>query len=163
MAEPVTPVIRNSAKAVIVHGGRVLLQKAVWDGHDVHFLPGGGQNSGEPLDETATREVLEETGLAVRVLRLLWLREYIGRNHDNADTEAATHRVEAIFLCTPTGDPDRLGGHLHDDLQTGLEWVPLDQAADPATNLLPIAVRNHIATLAAGLPNGPDPYLGDTA
>lgn len=163
MAESVTPVIRNSAKAVVVHDGRVLLQKAVWDGSDVHFLPGGGQHPGEPLDRTAAREVLEETGLTVQVTRLLWLREYVGRNHDNADTEAATHRVEAIFLCTPTGDPERLGGHLHDTSQTGLEWVPLGKATDPALNLLPNAVRNHIAALAAGHPNEPDPYLGDSA
>jgi len=162
MAEPGTPAIRTSAKAVIVHDGRVLLQKANWDGRDVHFLPGGGQNPGEPLDRTAVREVLEETGLTVRVERLLWLREYIGLNHESA-TEADTHRVEAIFLCTPISDPNRLGGHLHDDLQTGLEWLPLDKAADPTTDLLPSAVRELLPQLTSDTPHPGDPYLGDTA
>ncbi|MEY9839401.1 NUDIX domain-containing protein [Streptacidiphilus sp. EB103A] len=159
----IEPVIRNSAKAVVVHAGRVLLQQTEWGGQSVRFLPGGGQHPGEPLARTVVREVLEETGLTVRVERLLWLREFVNRPWgSNGASPPATHRVEAIFLCLPVGEPGALGGPLPDEFQTGLEWVPLEAASWPGTKLLPIAVRDRIAALAHSVPGWPDPYLGDT-
>ncbi|WP_051722382.1 NUDIX domain-containing protein [Streptomyces albus] len=160
MPETVTPVIRTSAKAVVLHDRHVLLIRAVWEGQGCYFLPGGGQNPGENLADAARREVYEETGLAVTSDRLLWVREYIGANHEHAATEAATHRIETVFLCTPTGDPHDLGGHEADDVQTGLEWVPLERV--PSVNLLPHALRAPIAALARSgeIPTG---YLGDVA
>lgn len=159
MAEPVTPTIRTSAKTVVIHEGRVLLQRANWEGQDCYFLPGGGQHPGEPLDATARREVHEETGLTVTVEKLLWLREYIGAHHEHADTEAGTHRIEAIFHCIPEGTPGQLGGHAEDELQSGLEWVELEKV--PGLNLLPHALRQPIAALATG--ETPTGYIGDVA
>ncbi|WP_171053380.1 NUDIX domain-containing protein [Streptomyces marianii] len=156
MVEPVTATVRNAAKAVVLHNGRVLLQRAHWEGQDCYFLPGGGQIPGEALGSAVRREVLEETGLDVTPERLLWLREYIGANHGGAPED---HRVEAIFLCRPEGDPDKLGGHAEDDVQTGLEWVELEKV--PGLNLLPHGLRNLIADLALG--ESPTRYLGDIA
>ncbi|MFG2483349.1 NUDIX domain-containing protein [Streptomyces virginiae] len=159
MPGPVAPIIRTAAKAVVLHDGRILLQRANWEGQECYFLPGGGQHPGEALDATVRREVQEETGLTVTVVRMLWLREYIGANHEHADTEASTHRIEAIFHCTPSGDPGKLGGHAEDDLQTGLEWVELETV--PRLNLLPHTLRQPITALADGEPvTG---YLGDVA
>ncbi|WP_157880142.1 NUDIX domain-containing protein [Streptomyces natalensis] len=124
------------------------------------FLPGGGQHPGENLSHAVRREVDEETGLTVTVDRLLWLREYIGANHDHPVQEAKTHRIEAIFLCTPTSDPHQLGGHNQDDVQTGLEWVPLHKVPD--LNLLPHTIRQPVADLSK-TPTAPDAYLGDVA
>ncbi|GAA1898933.1 NUDIX domain-containing protein [Streptomyces sodiiphilus] len=151
-----TPVIRTAAKAIVVHDGRILLQRATWDGRECYFLPGGGQHPGEALADTVRREVEEETGLDVRVERMLWLREYIGAHHGG---DPADHRIEAVFACTPLSDPHQLGGHPADDLQTGLEWVPLDKA--PSLNLLPHTLRQPIANLATGHPE--TAYLGDVA
>ncbi|MFE7804481.1 NUDIX domain-containing protein [Streptomyces sp. NPDC057430] len=156
MAEPVSATVRNAAKAVILHDGRVLLQRAHWEGQDCFFLPGGGQEPGEPLDATVRREVHEEAGLDVAPERLLWLREYIGANHGGASED---HRVEAIFLCRPQGDPDELGGHAENDVQTGLEWVELENVT--GLNLLPQGLRPLIADLAHG--EVPTRYLGDLA
>ncbi|UQA92482.1 NUDIX domain-containing protein [Streptomyces halobius] len=119
--------------------------------------PRGGQHPGESLGDAVRREVDEETGLTVTVERLLWLREYIGAHHDHPVQEANTHRIEAIFLCTPTTDPGQLGGHAQDEVQTGLEWVPLGKV--PTLNLLPQAIRHPIASLT----EAPDSYLGDVA
>ncbi|MFD4574974.1 NUDIX domain-containing protein [Streptomyces sp. NPDC058417] len=156
MAEPVTATVRNAAKAVVLHDDRVLLQRAHWEGQDCYFLPGGGQHPGETLGAAVRREVHEETGLEVTPERLLWLREYIGANHGGAPED---HRVEAIFLCRPEGDPDKLGGHAEDDVQTGLEWVELEKV--PGLNLLPHGLRPLIAHLAHG--ESRTRYLGDLA
>ncbi|MFG2800557.1 NUDIX domain-containing protein [Streptomyces pseudovenezuelae] len=156
MTEPVIATVRNAAKAVVLHDGRVLLQRARWDGQDCYFLPGGGQHPGEALGATVRREVHEETGLDVTPERLLWLREYIGAHHGGAPED---HRVEAIFLCRPENVPDQLGGQDEDDAQTGLEWVELEKV--PGLNLLPQTLRGPIADLAHGAP--PTRYLGDIA
>ncbi|WP_327225154.1 NUDIX domain-containing protein [Streptomyces platensis] len=160
MTKPSTAEIRTSAKAVVLHDDQILLMRAVWEDQECYFLPGGGQHPGESLGAAVAREVDEETGLTVTVERLLWLREYIGANHDHPESEANTHRIEAIFLCTPASDPGQLGGHAQDEVQTGLEWVPLGKV--PALNLLPQAIRQLIASLGEA-PQPLDSYLGDVA
>src|SRR5690349_3100199 len=151
--------VRNSAKAVIIHDGHVLLVRAMVDGDDCYLLPGGGQEPGEALNDAVVREVFEETGLAVRVERLLWINEFIGRNHRPCDVRFADdHRVEITFLCSPIGDPFRLGGDSPDAVQTGLEWIPLADVS--STNLIVRALPERIA----GLAHNPQPaaaYLGD--
>jgi 8-oxo-dGTP pyrophosphatase MutT (NUDIX family) len=64
-------VLRAGASAIIFDDvrERVLLTQRTDNGR--WCLPGGGMDSGESVEETCVREVLEETGLAVRVTRLV--------------------------------------------------------------------------------------------
>jgi len=65
-------------------GGRVVLirrkPQADWPGIEVYWwLPGGGREAGEGLDEAAIREFREETGLEICIGRLLLDRIKDGR------------------------------------------------------------------------------------
>lgn len=69
---PKRPRFRVGLKGIILRNGRVLLLRrrsdldlhpSVWD------LPGGGLELGESLEESLKREVREETGFAVSVVR----------------------------------------------------------------------------------------------
>ncbi len=64
-----TAVLRVGAAAAVLDGDRLLLTRRSDNGE--WCLPGGGVDPGERPAETAQREVLEETGLAVRVTDLL--------------------------------------------------------------------------------------------
>jgi 8-oxo-dGTP pyrophosphatase MutT (NUDIX family) len=62
--------LRLGASAIIFNGqGKFLLTKRTDNG--LWCLPGGGVESGESVAEACIREVFEETGLKVRVKRLI--------------------------------------------------------------------------------------------
>ena len=64
-------VLRPGASAIIFDDAhrKVLLTQRADNGR--WCLPGGGMDAGESIEETCIREVLEETGLQVRVTRLV--------------------------------------------------------------------------------------------
>jgi 8-oxo-dGTP pyrophosphatase MutT (NUDIX family) len=79
--------LRPSASAAILNATRdkVLLTRRADNGQ--WCLPGGGMDPGESIAETCERETREETGLEVRVKRLIgvytspdWVLEYAGGN-----------------------------------------------------------------------------------
>ena len=63
--------LRPGASSLIFDQGRekVLLTRRADNG--LWYLPGGGMDPGESAEETCVRETLEETGLQVRVTRLV--------------------------------------------------------------------------------------------
>ena len=73
MGVPVAEPDRQAiAVAVIVQNGRLLLvRRRADDGAPPWVLPGGKLEPGEEPGEAAAREVLEETGLTVRPVRIL--------------------------------------------------------------------------------------------
>jgi len=80
---------RRVVQAVVLQGNQVLLIKRtsprVWE------LPGGGIEDGESLADAIEREVQEETGVQVRVMRQLGVYQRLGfRPHDGI-----------VFVCTP--------------------------------------------------------------
>ena len=149
--------IRNSAKAVIVKDGHVLLTRNRDGQGDFYLFPGGGQEHGEELRDAVVRECIEETGLPVAVGDLLHVREYIGRNHEFAEWDGDVHQVEFYFACTAETDGPEpvMNGDLPDPNQTGVEWVPLERLPD--IRLYPARLGDKLARSLA-LPC----YLGDT-
>jgi 8-oxo-dGTP pyrophosphatase MutT (NUDIX family) len=60
-------IFRPSIYGIIIKGDKILLSKQ-WDGYD---FPGGGINKGETQEEALKREVNEETGIDVKMGRLV--------------------------------------------------------------------------------------------
>jgi ADP-ribose pyrophosphatase YjhB (NUDIX family) len=147
--------IRNSAKAIIIRDGCVLLIRINDDDGEWFVLPGGGQHFGESLPETVRRECLEEIGVEVQVEELRLVREYIGKNHDN---EEQGHRLEFMFECRLPVGAEPQSGKRPDSRQTGVVWAPIANLATCClypTGLVPI--------LQGGLANIGCTYMGDVA
>ncbi|WP_315371932.1 NUDIX domain-containing protein [Paenibacillus xylanexedens] len=119
--------IRNSAKAVIVQDGRLLVIRLEDQYGTAYVFPGGGQEKGEELKDAVARECLEEIGQAVNVGELLHIREYIGKNHEFAEWDADIHQVEFYFACSLI-DPEAtvFEGSNPDDHQVAVEWIELE-------------------------------------
>lgn len=121
-----------------------------------YILPGGGQRHGETLREGLKRECLEEIGTGVEVGELLYVREYIGKNHEFRKSHHAFHQVEHVFRCS-LPNPDGIGpGTEHDKKQVGVEWIPLEELAD--RRLLPEVIKPFFRN--GGFNSGTN-YLGD--
>jgi ADP-ribose pyrophosphatase YjhB (NUDIX family) len=87
--------------AVIVQDGKVLLVKRKYEPLAGQWsLPGGAVEVGETLEACLAREMLEETGLAVRVGPVI---EVIDRITHDTEGRVMYHFVLVDYLCWPTG------------------------------------------------------------
>ncbi len=133
---------RVGARAVVLVDGRILLLKYELDDEIAYLYPGGGHDPGETLAETAEREVLEETGLTVKVGRLLAVHEYqpskAGEIPDGVREIyfGDAHRVDTFFECRVVGEAIPHMGIAPDSLHTEFLWASLDDL-----NELPIKPR----------------------
>lgn len=110
---------RESGRAWLVIGSR----RRERDGY-TWTLPKGTPKPGETREETALREVAEETGLAVRITAPLDSIEYwfVQRG-------ARIHKTVHYFLMAPTGGD--LADHDHEFEQ--VRWVTFDEAGSILT------------------------------
>jgi 8-oxo-dGTP pyrophosphatase MutT (NUDIX family) len=99
-------------------------------------LPKGTPNPGETLEQTAVREVTEETGLEVRIVAPLRAIEYTF-----VQDGTRIHKTVHYYLMEPTG------GDLarHDAEFERVRWVPFDEA----DGLLSFATERELVADAA--------------
>jgi 8-oxo-dGTP diphosphatase len=120
--------IRTAAKAVIVREGKLLLNHCrSTDGSEYYALPGGGQRTGETLDQTIARECREEIGAEVSVVRLLFVREHVVANHAFSYLHEAPHQVELLFECRIPDEYVPASGPGPDEEQLGVAWLGLEE------------------------------------
>jgi 8-oxo-dGTP pyrophosphatase MutT (NUDIX family) len=101
-------------------------------------LPKGTPQHGESREETAVREVTEETGLAVRIVEPLASIDYTFVQHGTR-----IHKTVHYFLMEPSGGD--LGRHDHEF--EDVRWIRFDEA--PA--LLTFETERALVTRAAGI------------
>lgn len=106
--------------AVVWRGQRVLLiQRSKPPRQGQWSLPGGAQHLGETLREAVTREVREETGLALSDLRLLTTLDLIEREPDG---RVRYHYTLVDFTAeAPAGEP------VAGDDAAAVRWFALDE------------------------------------
>lgn len=150
-------VLRNSARAIIVRDDKILLTRNEDASGPYYLLPGGGQEPGETLHEALRRECLEETCAEVSIGPLLFVREYIGRNHEFAEYDKGLHQVEFLFLCSLAAEAEVRQPKKCDPRQAAVEWVELDRLHE-----YPFYPRVLVPVLKTRDFHGPPVYLGDT-
>jgi 8-oxo-dGTP pyrophosphatase MutT (NUDIX family) len=148
--------VRIAARAVIIREGRLLTVRVRTEEGEFLVLPGGGQVHGETLPDAVRREVSEELGLVVVPRSLLYVREYVGKNHAMRRIHSRFHQVEAVFQCdcpdfSPLGE-----GKGQDRRQVGIEWVDM---AD--LDRQPLSPRGLGQVLIRALKDGTAVYMGD--
>lgn len=118
--------IRLSIKGIIIKDNKILLTKNHYNGEDFYLLPGGGQKHGERIDEALNRECFEEIGSHVEIKRLIFIRDYIGKNHQFKNQEGDVHQVELMFSCKLLNENPSMTRN-KDEYQIGIEWIPLNE------------------------------------
>lgn len=119
---------RVGVGAIVIREGKILLVKrASSPGKGFWAIPGGLVELGETVREAAERELLEETGVAVRAGEAFYIFDFIDRDTGG---RIKYHYVIVDFLA------DYLGGEpkAADDVSDA-RWVGPDEAA--ALNLSP--------------------------
>lgn len=105
---------------IIFEGDRILMaQRGKPPLQGWWSLPGGALEAGEILADAVAREVLEETGLVVKPLRVFEIFERILRD---AAGRPEYHYVLIDYVCQVTGGELRPG----DDV-CRVEWMRLDE------------------------------------
>jgi 8-oxo-dGTP pyrophosphatase MutT (NUDIX family) len=108
--------LRVSVNAFITDdSGRVLLQRRADNGY--WNLPGGGLELGESLETALHREVMEETGLEVRVVRLIGVYSHPDMTVMSYPDGRVLQYITSLFECRVTNGTPRVD---HESLE--LAW-----------------------------------------
>jgi 8-oxo-dGTP pyrophosphatase MutT (NUDIX family) len=155
-------------RVIIVHDGRLLIHAPHAEGTErlaYRCLPGGGLEPNESLYECGEREVLEETGLRVRVRSVAFLREWVIPKMVSVDTMRAmleswglAHNEAPpphafgleVYLWADLCDREATAPSLKDGIDEPAEWLPLEQIEEEP--LFPSELRAIARNLLAGRP-----------
>ncbi len=120
--------VRTSTKAVIIKNDSLLVILGRGEtGDEYYSLPGGGQEKFETLEDCLMRECLEEIDARVIVKDILFVRDFIARNHKFTASEPNFHQIDFFFECTLEPGEVPKNGSSPDSDQLGVYWLPLSE------------------------------------
>ena len=130
---------------VVIQNGSVLVHQA--EGDNFWILPGGRAEIGESAEQTLKREMVEELGAEVEILRPLWFVENFF-SYDGKDF----HEVAIYFLMRlPEPSPilDSDGPYIGFDKGTRLifQWISADPLSLASLPLLPSFLQSAVEDL----------------
>ena len=135
--------IRNSIKAIIIENGKILVNRCDFkDGLVTYIFSGGGQEPGETFAEALQRECYEELGAKVVIGELVWIREYIGKNHEFSEWDYDVHQIEYYFKCQLETPIDLDKATQLDTAQVGVDWLDLSKLKE--YNIYPKIIKDCI-------------------
>jgi len=136
----------GTCAAVFNERGEILLQKRADNGF--WSMPGGAVDPGESVQQGVLREVWEETGLHVRVVRLVGVysdpRNYMITQYPGGDI---VHNVSLCFVCEWVSGTLQIS---HESTDIG--YFPLDALPTP---MMP----SHRIRLQDVLAQQPEPFI----
>ncbi len=118
---------------IIIRDGKFLIGKRKGGhGENTYGTCGGHLEFGETLEECATREVLEETGLKVKSLKFLCLNNIIEYGH---------HYVDIDFLAEVKGEPKVM----EPDRVESWDWYGKDHLPSPLFKAVELAIKSYFS------------------
>ena len=149
--------VRTAAKAIIIQNDCILCTKNEDNQGFFYMLPGGGQEAGENMIEALQRECLEEISAEVEVGEVLFIRDYIEKNHEFSKPDSHFHQLELIFECRLKEGAQIGNGSNPDPRQIGVEWLNLSHIEQ--TRFYPQRLKRALRNGA--IKPAPPIYLGD--
>lgn len=128
----------TSARCVVLRGDQVLV---VRDPDDLHIIPGGRCAPGESFEQTAVREVGEETGWLVDDLRLIGAKHF---QHLSPKPPRYPHPYPIFLQLIYAGRAQRYCAELKEveGWELGAEFVPV---TGPTVGTLRLSERHFLA------------------
>lgn len=136
------PHVRVRVGVVVPKDDSLLLVRHRKGDRQYWMLPGGGVDYGESFEQCAVREVLEETGIAIEVERMLALSEAI-------DPKGSRHILNIYLLGRICGGEPRMPA---EDVIDAVEFIPV--AKLPGITLFPAIADYLIRAHHAGYQGG---------
>ena len=113
--KPVTPLL--TVDIVIIYNGKIVLIRRKNPPYQDHFaIPGGFVEVGETVEAAAVREAKEETGLDVRLMKLLGV-------YSDPSRDPRGHTVTVCFLALGSGNL-KAGSDAKDTGLFGIDEIP---------------------------------------
>ncbi len=116
---------RPTAYSVIIHDGKVLVAKS--RAAQKYNFPGGAIDEGEEIEEGLKREIKEETGIEVEIVKLVRFSE--GNYYWNPSNVAANFYVY-YFLCKPLTFELLTVDEVEDGDAQAPEWIKIEEIND---------------------------------
>lgn len=117
---------RPSAYGIVIKDNKILMSPQFDDKYD---LPGGGIDINEKIEDAVVREVKEETGLSVTIVKLIEVKQnFFSSTHDKA---GAKHYNSILFYYLCKYESGEISTDNFDEEEIhyakAAQWIPLEK------------------------------------